>query len=1032
MKSAGLPSGHGELFRDPPMRARPAPFWFLNDRLDPERLVRQLDRLLEAGAGGAGLHGRVGLPPEDYLEERWFQAVEAVVGRAAERGATIWLYDELGWPSGSAGGRIPGGREWMSLMHLTLEDEGAGARADPGAGQLLAAFRVIRGDPLHGRQRRRDGGITLLPDRIVYGRIGDPSGYGGRGGDRILRFRVRRFPAQPNYFDPRVTQAFLEVTHERYYRRLASHFGSTITHVFMDEPGVRGGTASLPWDDRFEADFLTRRGYSLLDRLPDLFFEAPGHEATRFDYWTLIGEKFREGFVIPIDRWCQSHGVRSSGHVEYEAALKEAVRQTGSAMPVYEHQGMPGIDILGNDFFSLRFQQEAYLAYLVTIKQASSVDRQLAKGGLMSECYGVGGHAMGPEAMQRSAAFQMALGVTFLCPHAPFYSIRGERKNDCPPFIDWRAPYWPHVRGLFDTVARTGWLLSQGRAVCGTLLLHPMASVHAAFRLPRTEEERKAPDYILEADLAFETVEKHFALLSSALLDAQIDHDYGDEELPALHASAGDGCLSVGTMRYRIVVLPPLITIRSATVALLEAYTAGGGILLAVGSAPNSVDGRPSGAAAALMERCAERLVDGVDRFDYEGVVGALTGLGARTAALQDADGRDAQALKVQRRLWDGTDLLYLANLSRETTGARLTLVPERSGAVEEWEPATGKRWRIGSCRAAEPLSLDLEWAPGEARVLLLRDGEGEELPRRPARARETSRGAPTWSGRRTRANQLVLHPCRFRDGPTLSPPFSASQARDELSRRIRDAGGPVRAEVEYAFTVSPLPGPSLSLHLGIEPAAGMQIRMNGEDVPLRDGGSVLDPAIRLYPLPPCRAGENAILVSAVFPEAEALQGPWLLGEFGLAEKPAGIFEVSAHDASVDIGSWVDRGLPFYAGTVVYSAQVEIPPGTRLGRTVLEMPGLLGTAEIRVNGSVAGRVLWPPYACAIGEVLRPGENHVEVEVANTLRNLLGPHGVANEESMTGFGPECYRTAAGEPMRFQACGLTAAPEIVFTA
>jgi hypothetical protein len=388
--------------------------------------------------------------------------------------------------------------------------------------------------------------------------------------------------------------------------------------------------------------------------------------------------------------------------------------------------------------------------------------------------------------------------------------------------------------------------------------------------------------------------------------------------------------------------------------------------------------------------------------------------------------------VKVQRRLWEGADLFYLANISRETTGASLALVPERTGVVEEWEPATGQRWRVGSCRSGEPLSLDLEWAPGEARALILRDGGGDGLTRRPARSGEASRTTPTWSGRRTGPNQLVLHPCRFRDGPTLSLPFSASQARDGLARRIRDAGGPVRAEVEYVFRVSAVSGPSLRCHVAIEPVAGMEIRMNGEEVLLRDAGSLLDPAIRLFPLPSCRAGDNTIAVSAVFGDADTLQGPWLVGEFGLTKRSAETFDVSAHDGSVDIGSWVRGGMPFYAGTVVYSARVEILPGAHIAGAVLEMPGLLGTAEIRVNGSVAGRVLWPPYACAIGEALRPGKNRVEVEVANTLRNLLGPHGLAHEESMTGFGPECYRTAAGEPMRFQACGLIAAPEVVFRA
>ena len=81
-------------------------------------------------------------------------------------------------------------------------------------------------------------------------------------------------------------------------------------------------------------------------------------------------------------------------------------------MPLYEYQGLPGIDILGNDFYSERFELEAYSKYVVNIKQAASVVHQLGKDGLMSESHGVGGRAMGPEAMHTVDNFQMALGVT--------------------------------------------------------------------------------------------------------------------------------------------------------------------------------------------------------------------------------------------------------------------------------------------------------------------------------------------------------------------------------------------------------------------------------------------------------------------------------------------------------------------------------------------------------------------------------------------------------------------------------------------
>ncbi len=1022
-----------ELFANPPMDVRPAPFWFWNDHLEPERLRWQFDQLLEAGAGGAVLHARTGLPPAEYLDESWFAAITAVVERAAERGAVIWLYDELGWPSGAAGGRIPGIHPEMRMVHLHMDDlivgEGEPLRD---WSDIVAAFHVTRTDSIHGFQRRHDGSASLFPDRIRYEALPSPLELRDYEGSRVLVFRRAFLDKNPNYFDPKVTGAFIECTHEEYFRRLAPHFGSTIRYSFMDEPGMRGGPASLPWDNAFEDDFLARRGYPLLPSLPALFFDTPGCEAVRFDYWSLVAEKFREGFIIPIHEWCQAHGIASSGHVDFEATLKEAVRQTGSPMPIYEHQGMVGIDILGSDFYSKRIEQEAYGYYLVTIKQAASVNRQLAKGGVMSESYGVGGHAMGPESMQIATNFQMALGVTFLCQHAPFYSIRGERKYDCPPFIDWREPYWPFVRKHFDAVSRIGWLLNQGQPVCDVLLLHPMASIQATYRLMRKPEERKAENYLLDADLPFEVIEKHFTLLSSALLDAQIDHDYGDEEILARHGCAENGRLRVGAMSYRFVVLPPLVNIRVSTVNLLREFVAQGGTLLVVGSAPCLVDGESSSAATTVIEDArVVRVIDGVDRFDYAQIIARLTTWGGRTVLAKDDVGEDVAALKAQRRKCDGAEVFYLANISRENVLASLTFVPSVSGVMEEWDIGSGSTRAIGTCTAGEEIVLDVEWAAGQARVLLAGDAPlGPDVSASPVRVSPVKRHIELeWNGQRTQPNALVLDQCRVVGQESASTPMSTWQARDLLKKRIREEGGAVSVVLEYPFTVSAQCLLLSACTLAVESANAMKITFNDQDVPLHISGTHLDPAIQCVELPSCHSGENSLRLAAVFSDANELQSPLILGAFRLSTQDYSNYVLEMDDGSMGLGSWAKQGAPFYAGMVTYRASLELTANLTGRQLIIDMPGLLGSARVRVNGATVDHVLWPPYCCDVSDALKTGMNTIEIEVANTLRNLFGPHYEPNEANMPGPSDDSYRGIAGERKYFRDYGLMRAPELI---
>ena len=44
--------------------------------------------------------------------------------------------------------------------------------------------------------------------------------------------------------------------------------------------------------------------------------------------------------------------------------------------------------------------------------------------------------------------------------------------------------------------------------------------------------------------------------------------------------------------------------------------------------------------------------------------------------------------------------------------------------------------------------------------------------------------------------------------------------------------------------------------------------------------------------------------------------------------------------------------------------------------------------EVLVNGQSAGVRLWTPYNMEITDLLKPGENTLEMRVANTLVNLL--------------------------------------------
>jgi hypothetical protein len=89
-----------------PMSVRPNPLWFWNNaQVEPDELKRQMAGYKEAGYGGLSIlpFGRKFKP--EYLSDEYFEAYRVCMEEAKKLGLTLWIYDEYGFPSGSAGER---------------------------------------------------------------------------------------------------------------------------------------------------------------------------------------------------------------------------------------------------------------------------------------------------------------------------------------------------------------------------------------------------------------------------------------------------------------------------------------------------------------------------------------------------------------------------------------------------------------------------------------------------------------------------------------------------------------------------------------------------------------------------------------------------------------------------------------------------------------------------------------------------------------------------------------------------------------
>lgn len=363
------------------------PFWSWNDELEPEKLKAQIKWMHEQGIGGFFMHARGGLKTE-YLSERWHECVKACTEYANELGMESWAYDENGWPSGFAGGKL-------------LEDE---------SNRDCEVFYEIGAYDEKAVVSYVDDGERLIRTT---------------SGDNVINVYVRRSASTADILNPEVVDKFIALTHEEYKKRDAEH---GLMGFFTDEPQYfRWNTPyTVVMDDYFKAHY----GKSVIDELGLLFFEREGYRTFRYRYWKAMQTLMLESFGKKIYEWCEKNGYSLTGHYVQEQCLADQMMCCGGVMPFYEYMQVPGIDWLGRT-----------TANCVTPRQLGSVAAQLGKKLTLTETFACTGWDATPLELKKIADFQYVAGANRMCQHLLPYSERGQRKRDYPSHFSSVNPW---------------------------------------------------------------------------------------------------------------------------------------------------------------------------------------------------------------------------------------------------------------------------------------------------------------------------------------------------------------------------------------------------------------------------------------------------------------------------------------------------------------------------------------------------------------------------------------------------------------
>jgi len=413
---------------------------------------------------------------------------------------------------------------------------------------------------------------------------------------------------------------------------------------------------------------------------------------------------------------------------------------------------------------------------------------------------------------------------------------------------------------------------------------------------------------------------------------------------------------------------------------------------------------------------------------------GALEGLITPDVTIDNPD------IFYLHRVKDGQDLYFLVNPTFSAQEARMTV----TGAVEPllWDPSTGEERPIAPSREVEGRTafhvalpptgsaFVLTTAPrtariidtnvvldamddgeirgythaGEGYVVVERDGRRERLMAQAGPPAEQRTLDGPWEFVAEDANALVI-------GAWVATTESAGTRREAYTAPDADTSGwlrmtpgawsyqlPTEPDAPYpivvwyriGFQVDDVP-PQTTLIVDGFAGSAWEIYVNGQPASAEPVRSAIDGQMGSVDITALvRQGGNVVALRLTVTNATdgLLDLLKIMGAFSLNRRADGGYSIATPRRTVQPASWTAQGYPYYSGRGVYRRTVQIAPDFEDRRVFLDAAMGDDVLEVVVNGQRAGVRLWAPYEVEITPFVQPGDNTVELRVANTLVNLL--------------------------------------------
>ena len=561
-------------FRSVPSEFRLRMYWRVFGPAWTEREIdRQLSLMKEAGLGGTTIYFLYPVVPDDpargFVNQRFgspefLRTFGYATRRAEELGLRLSVNGGTGWPYGGPT-TLPADSA-LRLRELRAgKGETAGGQIRPAANEtIVAAFLGDRDIT----QAAKSGALPApLPENLrVY--VAGPTGqtvkraaYGGEGHvlshyDRGALERWLSIAAQP----------LIDAADGRIHG-----FGCDSLEVYRSN-----------WTPDVASEFVRRRGYELIPRLPELFDDAsPGRFDLRFDFWRTLAELAEERFVQPLGQWCEKRGLM----LEMEPYGTPPTPMTAAryiALPTGEHYEWKGYAV------------QRYVASMARIAGRNVVGAEAwTWAGL-------------PNRLGDSLSdLKLVSDMTFLCgandltgvdfPYSPLEAGSPGWLPYFGPVMGPGNPQWRFFPALVSYLNRCQWMLRQGDPVRRAAVYLPVEDVFSQGPVDQMLLDFALRDRLatgrLTSEFGLGNALRHHSDLIDGVIGAGYDFDGVDFWAMSRLGNVKRKRLIVGKGEYEGIILPNLERVGPEALARIAAFCREGGTVVATRRLPSRAPG---------------------------------------------------------------------------------------------------------------------------------------------------------------------------------------------------------------------------------------------------------------------------------------------------------------------------------------------------------------------------------------------------------------------------------------------------------